>query len=647
VIGLALARDLAVLAAEASVALPPDQVPDAQRGLDEGGPLAERWAHLREAVARHEEADRGVWAGFRALCGSRIAAWLATSCAACELHPEAAAAYSILAEDERLHLVTAAAFARVARTALGVDYAEALVEAATGAAMRLGIIEAVEGGGRAVPTTHLGLRLARAELGALGGRGGGAPSALVVRHVPPASGACFDERLIAGALAVLAECGALVLRGPSARGARQLAFELARVRGLPAAIVEIDGELPPMRELARVRDAVLVLDLSRAEAGPALDRTLELLAAAALVIAIVPARAETELPALDAPPLDLAAARAIWTEVAGAEDAEHLARRFRVTLDEARSATRDANRRARARGAERATPADLIASVRARGARRMGPAVSAIAPHARLSELVVPPAIRGQLEDIVAWYRAGDRGRAALGERGRGPFGWGLTCLFSGPPGTGKTFAAQCLAAELGLNLYRIDLAQVVSKYIGETEKALARVFAEAEAGHGILLFDEADALFGKRTEVKDAHDRYANVEVGYLLQRLEDFEGVGILTTNLRDNLDGAFVRRLRFVIEFPIPDQPWRRELWEQAIPRARAPELELAPFVERFRLPGGLIHNIGVAAAYLAAAGDGVVTPALLVRATYRELEKAGMPRSAAEFGPLAELLEGVAA
>ncbi|MBE7451073.1 MAG: ATP-binding protein [Kofleriaceae bacterium] len=276
----------------------------------------------------------------------------------------------------------------------------------------------------------------------------------------------------------------------------------------------------------------------------------------------------------------------------------------------------------------------------------MGPAVSTLTTHVRLSDLVVPPAIRGQLDDIVGWYRAGERGRAALGERGRGGLGWGLTCLFSGPPGTGKTFAAQCLAAELGLNLYRIDLAQVVSKYIGETEKALARVFAEAEAGHGVLLFDEADALFGKRTEVKDAHDRYANVEVGYLLQRLEDFEGVGILTTNLRNNLDAAFVRRLRFVLEFPMPDAPWRRQLWEQSIPRNRAPELDLAPFVERFRLAGGLIHNIGVAAAHLAAAGDGVVTTSILVRATYRELEKSALPRSRAEFGPLAAWLEGVA-
>jgi hypothetical protein len=411
-------------------------------------------------------------------------------------------------------------------------------------------------------------------------------------------------------------------------------------------IVEIDGELPAFSELARVRACDLILDATRLDSTRQLDRLVARLAGTTTVIALIPSRSESEHPAIDVPALDKAACRAVWAEVAPADAADHLALRFRVSLDEARAAARDARHVAALRGAGEPELRDLDVAIRARGARRMGPSVSVIPSGPRVGDLVVPPAIRHQLDDIIAWYRAGDRGRAALGERGRSALGWGLTCLFSGPPGTGKTFAAQCLASELGLNLYRIDLAQVISKYIGETEKALARVFAEAEAGHGILLFDEADALFGKRTQVKDAHDRYANVEVGYLLQRLEEFEGVGILTTNLRNNLDAAFVRRLRFVIEFPVPDQPWRHQLWEQSIPRNRAAGLDLSPFVERFRLAGGLIHNIGVAVAHLAAAGDGVITPALLVRATYRELEKSGLPRSRAEFGPLAPLLEGVA-
>jgi hypothetical protein len=636
-----VARDLAVLAAEAALAVPADQVPDAHRGLD-GGDFVERWRGLRERVTEIEQQDE-TWAALHQLTGSRTAAWLVTSCLACELHPEAAAAFSILAEDERLQLVTAASFARMATTVLDVCYADVLAEATTGAALRLGLVEVVDAN-QPRPIAQLAMRLARGELEALTAR---RPVATpLARFEPAARHACLDEQLVAGAIAILGERRVLAVRSDSARAARQLALEVARVRGLPAAIVEAE-ELPPVRELTRIRDAVLVLDISRGQTGLAVDRSIEALASDVEIVVILPRRGETELPAIEVPPLDHAASRAIWTEVAGAEHAEHLARRFRVALDEARAASRDAGRRALGRGADRPTPTDLLDAVRARGARRMGPSVSTLATRARMTDLVVPPAIRGQLDDIIAWYRAGDRGRAALGERGRSSLGWGLTCLFSGPPGTGKTFAAQCLAAELGLNLYRIDLAQVVSKYIGETEKALARVFAEAEAGHGILLFDEADALFGKRTEVKDAHDRYANVEVGYLLQRLEDFEGVGILTTNLRNNLDAAFVRRLRFVLEFPIPDQPWRRDLWEQSIPQRRSADLDLAPFVERFRLAGGLIHNIGVSVAHLAAAGDGVITPALLVRATYRELEKAGLPRSVAEFGPLGGYLKGIIA
>src|SRR5262249_51888411 len=143
--------------------------------------------------------------------------------------------------------------------------------------------------------------------------------------------------------------------------------------------------------------------------------------------------------------------------------------------------------------------------------------------------------------------------------------GKGLSALFSGPPGTGKTMAAEVIANDLYLDLYRIDLSQVVSKYIGETEQNLAMVFREARAGSCILSFDECDALFGKRTETKDAHDRYANIEVAYLLQKIDEYEGLCILATNLRQNLDAAFLRRLTFIVEFPFPDATQRRRIWE----------------------------------------------------------------------------------
>jgi SpoVK/Ycf46/Vps4 family AAA+-type ATPase len=293
---------------------------------------------------------------------------------------------------------------------------------------------------------------------------------------------------------------------------------------------------------------------------------------------------------------------------------------------------------------------DLARGVRAQGARRMGSQVGLVPSCATLDELVVPAALRRQLADVVGWYGSSSR---VFGEMGMGRstrLGRGLVCLFSGPPGTGKTFAAQCLANALELNLYRIDLSQVVSKYIGETEKALAAVFDEAEGGHGILLFDEADSLFGRRSAIKDAHDRYANIEVGFLLQRLEAFEGVAILATNLRSNLDPAFTRRIRFLLDFPMPDRAARQRLWEQALPGAahREPGLDVGTLAERFRLSGGSIQSIGLAAAHLAAsAASARVSQRHLVAATYRELEKNGQPRSAAEFGHLAELLPEAAA
>jgi AAA+ superfamily predicted ATPase len=190
----------------------------------------------------------------------------------------------------------------------------------------------------------------------------------------------------------------------------------------------------------------------------------------------------------------------------------------------------------------------------------------------------------------------------------------GVAALFTGPSGTGKTMAAGVLAADLGLELYRVDLSVVLSKYIGETEKNLARVFAAAEAVDAVLFFDEADALFGKRTEVRDAHDRYANLEVAYLLQRIEEHDGVVVLATNLRKNVDEAFLRRLQFVVEFPMPDRDHRRLIWEQVWPAAAPldPALDLDLLADRFELSGGSIRNVAVEAAFAAAAGGSAIGP-----------------------------------
>ncbi len=213
----------------------------------------------------------------------------------------------------------------------------------------------------------------------------------------------------------------------------------------------------------------------------------------------------------------------------------------------------------------------------------------------------------------------------------------GLTALFVGPPGTGKTMAAEVIASTLGLELFRIDLAAIVSKYIGETEKNLERIFRAADRGNALLLFDEADALFGKRSETRDAHDRYANVEVAYLLQRLETYEGLAILTTNLRGNVDEAFLRRLDFVVEFPLPEEAERLAIWRRAFPSEapRGDDVDLAFLARKFRLAGGHIRNVALAAAFLAASEDSSISMRHLVRAMRREHQKLGKLIGDADF------------
>jgi SpoVK/Ycf46/Vps4 family AAA+-type ATPase len=212
----------------------------------------------------------------------------------------------------------------------------------------------------------------------------------------------------------------------------------------------------------------------------------------------------------------------------------------------------------------------------------------------------------------------------------------GISVLFAGGSGTGKTMAAEVLANELRLDLYRIDLSSVVSKYIGETEKNLRRVFDAAEEGGAILLFDEADALFGKRSEVRDSHDRYANIEVSYLLQRMEAYRGLAILTTNLKEALDPAFLRRLRFVVQFPFPGVAQRAEIWRRVFPSGTPTEGIDPVKLARLNVAGGNIRNIALNAAFLAAeAGEPVRMPHLLrtARSEYAKLEK---PLTESEIG-----------
>lgn len=244
------------------------------------------------------------------------------------------------------------------------------------------------------------------------------------------------------------------------------------------------------------------------------------------------------------------------------------------------------------------------------------------------SDLVLPEAQLQILRAVTAQVRQRIQVYQHWGFGGKGRRGLGISALFAGASGTGKTMAAEVLAQELQLDLYRIDLSAIVSKYIGETEKNLRRVFDAAESGSVVLLFDEADALFGKRSEVKDSHDRYANMEVSYLLQRMEAYQGLAILTTNLKEAIDTAFLRRLRFVIKFPFPDAVQREEIWRRAFPTdTPVAELDLTKLA-RLNVAGGNIRNIALNAAFLAADAETPVgMPHLLAaaKAEYAKLER----------------------
>jgi hypothetical protein len=257
-----------------------------------------------------------------------------------------------------------------------------------------------------------------------------------------------------------------------------------------------------------------------------------------------------------------------------------------------------------------------------------------IAPTADWDDLVLPEEQRRVLRDIVASVRQRYKVFETWGLARKGNRGLGLSTLFSGQSGTGKTLAAEVIARALDVDLYCIDLSSVVSKYIGETEKNLRRVFDAAEQGGAVLLFDEADALFGKRSEVRDSHDRYANIEVSYLLQRMESYRGLAILTTNMKGSLDTAFLRRLRFIVQFPFPDAAQRAEIWRLAYPASTPTDgLDLGKLA-RLNIAGGNIRNLTLNAAFFAADAGEPVRMVHLLRAARSEYAKLDRPLGEAE-------------
>jgi AAA+ superfamily predicted ATPase len=354
--------------------------------------------------------------------------------------------------------------------------------------------------------------------------------------------------------------------------------------------------------------------------------------------AVEPAGDARELPfvRIEMPVLDATQRAVLWREELGAlvdgdeGTAAALAGKFRFGPVQIRDAAATMRRMASRPGEPpRLSLQDAHEACRLHSNQKLSNVARKITPKYRWADIVLPADRLAMLRDICNHMKY--RGQV-YGDWGFGrklAMGKGLAVLFAGPSGTGKTMAADIIAGELGLDLFKIDLASIISKYIGETEKNLGSIFDEAETSNAILFFDEADALFGKRSEVKDSHDRYANVEVGYLLQRLEEYEGVAILATNFRKNMDEAFVRRLHFTVEFPFPTHEDRRNIWARAWPEETPRDDAIDPddLGRRFEMTGGNISNVVLAAAFLAADEGGRVQLGHVMRATQREFQKMG--------------------
>ncbi len=352
---------------------------------------------------------------------------------------------------------------------------------------------------------------------------------------------------------------------------------------------------------------------------------------------------------IDAPIPSLADRARVWLdELGSAQDgldpAEEMIQ-FRLSPEQTVRAARAASRQATAEG--RALSADdLKAGARSQNAAGLERLSRRVRPLVTWDDLVLPDEVGEQLRELASRARFRD---VVLDDWGMGRTsikGRGMTALFAGDSGTGKTMSAEVMANDLGLDLYVIDLSTVIDKYVGETEKNLDRIFSEADRVNGVLLFDEADAVFGKRSDVKDSHDRYANVEVAYLLQRMELFDGVAILTTNLRANLDEAFTRRLDAVVDFPVPDDDGRLHLWQKHLPPdvPRGDDLDLGFLSRQFKFSGGNIRNVALAGAYLAAAEGNPLSMAHLIHGTAREYQKLGRMCVESEFGPYYDLVVG---
>ena len=464
------------------------------------------------------------------------------------------------------------------------------------------------------------------------------------------------HRLLRATIAEGADAAIIYVHGPSGAAKRASLREACRAVGRPFLLIDVDSlitsgkPVAALDQIARealLQDAILGFNrfdrlLSDEPESASIRLALRALLARRPGPTVLIGETRWEPSAwlpdirgirIEMPALALTARQNLWRhQIDGqlpADDVDEFAARFRLDQEAVRAVGATAALRAVWRGSDAVDAVDLRAAARAIAAPPLAGLARRLEPRYTWDDIVLSADGTAQLREICS------RARYQITVLENWGFGRkharraGLTALFAGQPGTGKTMAAEIVAGVLGLELYRIDLAAVVSKYIGETEKNLETIFRAADQGDAVLLFDEADALFGKRSEVRDAHDRYANVEVAYLLQRLEAYDGLAILTTNLRGSMDEAFVRRLDFVLEFPMPEEPERLAIWRLALPREAPldPDLDLAFLARKFRLAGGHIRNIALAGAFLAASEDQAIAMKHLVRATRREYQKLG--------------------
>jgi hypothetical protein len=462
-----------------------------------------------------------------------------------------------------------------------------------------------------------------------------------------ASHQALCSRIAAALEAPAARPGLVQLSGDDLHAQQDIAAQIAAQWGLqlhaigsddiPASLQEAEALAVLWHREAALIDGALLIDCADAAIGAQTRRFIERIGGLVFLAAREPADLQRSSLRITVNKPERLDQQRLWTQALGASAArcngalDGVAAQFRLS---ARSIAATAAELSASASTDDSLDAALWQACRRLDHHRLDGIAQRIRATAGWDDLVLPPKQKATLQQVAAHVRHRLTVYEQWGFAAKGARGLGISALFAGDSGTGKTLAAEVLARELHLELYRIDLAAVVSKYIGETEKNLRRVFDTAEDSGAILLFDEADALFGKRSEVKDSHDRYANIEVSYLLQRMEAYSGLAILTTNSKAALDSAFMRRLRFVVSFPFPDAPQREALWRGVFPAA-APlaALDYAKLA-RLSATGGSIRNIALNAAFDAAEDGEPVSMRHLLHASHAEAAKRERPLSDAE-------------